>query len=501
MNAMNRSFSSFIIAASAVICGCSSGGGGAGGGCSDATACAGTDDACQRRTCTDGVCGVAFTAMDMAIPTQTSGDCKVTVCNGNGGTKVNNDDTDTASNATVCTADTCVNGLPTLTPVASGTMVGDPMAGDCKATVCDGNGGTMSVANDADTASDATVCTVDTCVNGLPTFTPVASGTMCSEGNGSVCNAAGACKLANGAVCAMGSECATNSCNGSICTGPSCIGLPSACGPVQSESCCVSSVVTGGTCNRSNDAAYPATVSDFRLDRFEITVGRFRKFVEAYPGNKPSSGAGAHPLIAGSGWDDAWNGSLPLDQAALIAAVKCNPPLQAWTDTAGANENLPMSCIDWYESFAFCAWDGGRMPTEAEWNYAAAGGDQQRQYPWGATAPDASYAVYDCLGDGSAAGDCVFADILTGGSKSPKGDGRWGQADLGGSMWEWTLDWDQSPYANPCINCANISQGTKRVIRGGGWNDGALYVLSSYRYSYGPSFHDLSVGVRCARTL
>jgi formylglycine-generating enzyme required for sulfatase activity len=84
------------------------------------------------------------------------------------------------------------------------------------------------------------------------------------------------------------------------------------------------------------------------------------------------------------------------DQATLIAAVKCSATYQTWTDSAGSNESRPMNCITWYEAFAFCIWDGGRLSTEAEWNYAAAGGSEQRQYPWsvppGSTTIDCTYA-------------------------------------------------------------------------------------------------------------
>ncbi|MGH7434042.1 MAG: hypothetical protein ACRENE_00035, partial [Polyangiaceae bacterium] len=74
--------------------------------------------------------------------------------------------------------------------------------------------------------------------------------------------------------------------------GPSCGGLPNTCGPLHDESCCANSLVPGGTFNRDNNASYPATVDSFVLDRFEVTVGRFRKFYAQYPGNQPAGGSG-----------------------------------------------------------------------------------------------------------------------------------------------------------------------------------------------------------------
>jgi hypothetical protein len=89
----------------------------------------------------------------------------------------------------------------------------------------------------------------------------------------------------------------------------SCAGLTATCGP-SNESCCKSLLVPGGTYYRSyngvdfTDKSYPATVADFYLDKYEITVGRFRQFVNAGMGtqaNPPAAGAGANPLIAGLG--------------------------------------------------------------------------------------------------------------------------------------------------------------------------------------------------------
>jgi hypothetical protein len=73
---------------------------------------------------------------------------------------------------------------------------------------------------------------------------------------------------------------------------PSCVGLAINCGPAHDESCCASSVVTGGMFDRNNNASFPATVSDFQLDRFEVTVGRFRKFWQQYPANMPAGSSG-----------------------------------------------------------------------------------------------------------------------------------------------------------------------------------------------------------------
>ncbi|WP_437278779.1 SUMF1/EgtB/PvdO family nonheme iron enzyme [Sorangium sp. So ce375] len=288
---------------------------------------------------------------------------------------------------------------------------------------------------------------------------------------------------------------------------PSCVGLAETCGPDGDESCCArGEVVPGGTFNRNNDPAYPATVSDFVLDRFEVTVGRFRKFVEAFPGSTPAPGAGAHPLIAESGWQAQWGSELPFDAEALKTAVMCSAGYMTWTVEPGDREHLPMTCLSWFDAFAFCAWDGGRLPTEAEWNYAAAGGDEQREYPWSkpasSTTIDDSYAVYGCMGDGDASNDCRANDFGAVGSRSPKGDGRWGHADLAGNGWEWVLDsywYDPVDLPSECNDCANLTDFSRRTIRGGGWFYDASGLRSYSRYDGTPWVRSFT-GVRCART-
>jgi formylglycine-generating enzyme required for sulfatase activity len=252
----------------------------------------------------------------------------------------------------------------------------------------------------------------------------------------------------------------------------------------------------------------PATVSSLRLDKYEATVRRFRTFVQAGMGTQsspPPAGAGAHAKIGGSGWDASWNTKLVANTGALIAAVKCNASYQTWTDTPGANEDRPMSCLTWYEAMAFCAWDGGYLPTEAEWNYAATGGDQQRAYPWSSPpAPltvDASHASYNdgtnCVGDGMPG--CAVTDLVPVGTK-PAGDGRWGQSDLAGNVAEWTLDW-QSVYPNPCTDCADLTTASDRVTRGGNFGVSTFYMRTISRSPLAPANRSAGVGVRCARAL
>lgn len=295
----------------------------------------------------------------------------------------------------------------------------------------------------------------------------------------------------------------------------SCNGLPATCGAGGNDSCCDSPLVPGGTFDRSYDVAgdnnsgntsSPATVSSFRLDKYEVTVDRFRAFVMAGQGtqaNPPVAGSGAHPHITGSGWDPAWNASLPTNTAALMTALNCGGSLSTVNDT---NSHRPINCITWYEAMAFCAWDGGFLPTEAEWNYAATGGDQQRAFPWSNPASsltlDASHASYSdgttCVGDNMPG--CAIADINPVGTK-PEGDGRWGQSDLGGNMFEWVLDYDGT-YPTPCTDCANSNPGTLsfREFRGGSWDYTVLYMRTGHRYSDNPTFLREYMGIRCARS-
>jgi formylglycine-generating enzyme required for sulfatase activity len=155
--------------------------------------------------------------------------------------------------------------------------------------------------------------------------------------------------------------------------------------------------------------------------------------------------------------------------------------------------------VTWYEAYAFCIWDGGFLPSEAEWYYAASGGSEQRLYPWGSTPPgaNADLAVY---GDYYYGADCngIARSIAPVGS-AVAGNGRWGQSDLAGNLQEWNLDWFVG-FTVPCTDCASLASGSQRVQRGGSFELDATYLLAAGRNGYFPNVRYVNETARCARS-
>ncbi len=299
------------------------------------------------------------------------------------------------------------------------------------------------------------------------------------------------------------------------------------CG-ADGESCCTSLAVDGGTYSRTYSVmdagltglADPATLSTFRLDKYEVTVGRFRRFVAAWNGGAgftPPLGSGKHShLNAGLGlensgtpgtyelgWSVSDNGRIAPTDANLGS---CGA-YATWTPSPSSQENLPINCMNWWEAYAFCIWDGGFLATEAEWKYAAAGGGEQRRFPWGSTEPGTTnqYAIYACCypaGDGSCTNDwCTGARNIAPVGTASSGAGLWGQLDLAGSLWEWNLDFypDDAAFIDPCTNCAYLTPTATRVVKVGNFAEGPYYLPTWLRYDYDPSNREIYLGFRCAR--
>jgi formylglycine-generating enzyme required for sulfatase activity len=295
---------------------------------------------------------------------------------------------------------------------------------------------------------------------------------------------------------------------------PSCEGGLADCGPDEERNdCCASAVVEGGeTFFRSNNPDYPAEVDSFQLDLYEVTVARFRKFVAAFDDDnyRPAVGAGNNPNTnVEDGWEEGFTAELPIDGDALRAELACHEH-HTWTDDEGHNEERTVNCVSWHVAFAFCIWDGGWLPTEAEWNYAAAGGDEQRVFPWSIpfdndeiTIDHASFYVDPvmdyCSGDRMIG--CAATDFIRPGSL-PLGNGKWGHADLAGNVYEWVRD-RYGTYPDSCENCVVLTGGADRVARGGCYINYYSLVQTAHRLGFPPQPgpEHSGIGIRCARPI
>jgi len=168
---------------------------------------------------------------------------------------------------------------------------------------------------------------------------------------------------------------------------------------------------------------------------------------------------------------------------------KCN------SKNAG-REDHPMNCVDWDQAKAYCAWEGKRLCTEAEWEKAARGADG-RLYPWGNEVATCEYAVMDEGGNG-----CGTGTTMAVGSK-PLGASPYGALDMSGNLSEWVEDeWHENYIGAPTDGSAWVDSPRVfgRVIRGGCFGHHADYLRSSNRgYGY-PTVGGQSVGIRCCKS-
>ena len=157
-------------------------------------------------------------------------------------------------------------------------------------------------------------------------------------------------------------------------------------------------------------------------------------------------------------------------------------------------EAHPINCVDWTQASAYCAWVGGRLPTESEWEYAARDGGKDQIYPWGDASATCEYAVMDDGGDGCGEGRTWPV------CSKPKGNTSHGLCDMSGNVWEWVQDWYHSSYTGAPTDGSAWEDpvGSNRVIRGGSFY-GAAYLRASGRSYASPSAQGGSHGFRCVR--
>jgi sulfatase modifying factor 1 len=286
------------------------------------------------------------------------------------------------------------------------------------------------------------------------------------------------------------------------------------CGAYGDDVCARSLFVPGGSFARGPDTTATATVSSFRLDKYEVTVGRFRKFFDAWmAGWRPTAGSGKHAHLNGgqglavtgggfeSGWVASWSDNVgrpksntvnpptngTFDAAAWnLAFTNCASSTGGWTATPLANERHPMNCLSWYDAHAFCIWDGGFVPSDAEWEYAAAGGAEDRTYPWGSALESPGYAI---------AGVTAASPVGT----AWRGAGRWGHVDLSGNVREWALDRYALELDATCTDCLSLPAGNYRVYRSPPYEAPLNGMQVTDRNAFWPAARLRNFGVRCAR--
>jgi formylglycine-generating enzyme required for sulfatase activity len=260
---------------------------------------------------------------------------------------------------------------------------------------------------------------------------------------------------------------------------------PSRPAPASVHGCATNQVpIPGGTFWMGDpDYAKPVhkvTLSAFCIDKTEVTVAGFRACVQD---------GGCPPPSATVDWKD-----IKSEERSKWS------PYCTW-GKRGLDQH-PINCVDWKQATTYCEWSGGRLPTEAEWEYAARGKDG-RLYPWGNQRPDANRL-------NACGGECGQAHMYPDDDGWPatapvgkfrEGASAFGVLDMAGNVWEWTADsfaeYSDQPVTNPQHLLRDESP---RVFRGGSWtNVDPAWVRAGYRNKRDPGSRTLILGFRCAR--
>ena len=214
---------------------------------------------------------------------------------------------------------------------------------------------------------------------------------------------------------------------------------------------------------------HAVTVGDFRIDRFEVTNARFSEFVVRHP---------------------EWS------RAQISPQLRNGHYLEHWTDgrLPSGKADHPVVYVTWHAAQALCRWAGGRLPTEAEWEYAARAARDQ-EFPWGGEPPSARRANYSAS---------RVADTRPVGSypRNPLG-----LYDMAGNVWEFALDewrsgYPAEPQTDPIVGGAvptdPVTVQGRRVLRGASFGGGDVNLRTRWRDSHEVKNAVAFVGFRCA---
>ncbi|GIJ97183.1 hypothetical protein CAPN001_17520 [Capnocytophaga stomatis] len=187
--------------------------------------------------------------------------------------------------------------------------------------------------------------------------------------------------------------------------------------------------VEGGTFNMGTVSAHKVTLSNFRITKYEITNAEYAQFLNSKKENKIENGA-------------KWYQGKDIVQEGKTFKARAG------------KENLPVIFVTWNGAKAYAEWAGGRIPTEAEWEYAARGGKKSKGYMWSGSNNIDEVAWYVKNSGGR---------MHPVGTKKPN---ELGIYDMSGNAWEWTADWFGSLPRTQQTNPKGANQGSLHVRRG-----------------------------------
>jgi len=274
----------------------------------------------------------------------------------------------------------------------------------------------------------------------------------------------------------------------------------------------------GGTFLMGTDyaAGFPAdgegpvrevVLSPFAIDTFPVTNRDFATFVNA---------TGYCTEAEGFGWSFVFWTQLPkanfealVEDTVAAAPWWCKVPKAFWKQSEGPGSNVndrgnhPVVHVSWNDAAAYAAWAGKKLPTEAQWEYAARGGLEQKLYPWGdELTPGGEHRCNIWQGEFPRVdtGEDGFTAPCAVDSFPPNGFGLY---SVTGNVWEWCADWFHASFAKTSArNPVGPSHGEAKVMKGGSFLCHASY-CNRYRVaartSNTPDSATSNLGFRCVR--